>query len=651
MSYSPNTFSRWSFKITDIIPANKKNIWINDNYKLQNTNDIDEFTEIMNRTIDTFPLSKSYFNWWTDSNVINRAFPLLSGKSEKLLSKIKDAQNDIEFMHRDIKSKNYGLKRDTSFLEVVKALYNYSNSLFVEQRQKAVGYKTRRPRVRVRKSGGIDSGRGPDKREHFIRARKSNKYKFTNFVLKGSMATLPKHLPGKQWHKFKLHSSSIEHSGDLIEYDIIQVPMVSQNKKFHGLACRGYSVFTGSVFNSCWSWILDVLDYKSVNKNGLKTSDISDDIKTKLAGFTNDLNDTPTANKYLYDINNYLLSTNTANVPTAKQLRELSALQNVLSCAIENCVNLKNENICVLEHVKNIEEHVEDVEVIGMLEPLMNNMSGCDATKAFVLNTSTTGTHWRNFMFYKTDTNYAMITSNSLKYTKYEQETVDSSVRFFRVYITATGLLKIQSEFPIIISSLTTMRRIVNQIDCETDDFWQMIGDTMNECMSYSDEFQASASEMTQIQTKIRSIMNIEINTGMRTSKRIRLKLHQQQNLIITIPSSKYISIYNELNEVHQKIFLNSCLYQIKDRVSRNIDMAQIEVASKSLFADDSDCVINTFRNLCNHINNLSSLQDSTFSIDDTEQLNSLHEDIKHTVKLLRKIAYAEGFAALNSFV
>ena len=151
-------------------------MWLTYNWQLENTKDSAHFEHLIQKIITEFPHTKNYFKFWLSEAIAHRAFPALTKIPKHLFEVIWRHTNDLEWMHKDIQAKNYGITKNSSVDEVIQSLFRYSNSLYEAEEKALQGVKVVRKRYRSNKTGD-ESTRGPDTAFQLTRPNKHNIFK------------------------------------------------------------------------------------------------------------------------------------------------------------------------------------------------------------------------------------------------------------------------------------------------------------------------------------------------------------------------------------------------------------------------------------------------------------------------------------------
>lgn len=168
-----------------MIPPNKKDFWIKLNWALDKAKTVEKFTETINTILSEFPLTTNYFQFWLKASVISRAFPAMCKIPPKLTNIIRRDTCDIEWMHGDMKNKNYGFNKNSSVDEVITSLFRYCSSLYAAEHKALCGVKTNRKRYRKNETGDT-STKGPEKKSQMTKSVILKKFNFIKTNLKSS---------------------------------------------------------------------------------------------------------------------------------------------------------------------------------------------------------------------------------------------------------------------------------------------------------------------------------------------------------------------------------------------------------------------------------------------------------------------------------
>ena len=153
--------------LPSVIPTHQRDLFIQYNRQLDTIADAEQFGNFVTMIVTKLPKTANYYSYWTSPTIINRAYPRLS-RSDEAIEHIKNHQQDIEWMHHDLKQLNWGLKKNCSLEEAIMAAFHYTNSAFRQESMTARGYLTQRRKFRKITSGSIEDGRGPDRQHQFI---------------------------------------------------------------------------------------------------------------------------------------------------------------------------------------------------------------------------------------------------------------------------------------------------------------------------------------------------------------------------------------------------------------------------------------------------------------------------------------------------
>eukprot|EP01083_Nonionella_stella_P067545 178725_1 len=221
-----------------VVPHDKKELFFALYNRLDSESSMDRFFDLVKQIVTHFPRLKKYFEYWCHRSVILRAWPMLSGKKEELLNAVATHQQDIEWLHSNIKACCPVLKKNTNVDEVSKCCIIYTNNVFLQERMEAIGYKTQKNKRKYRKKkvGGVQDGRGYDKLSQFVNVDPRVKLlrgrgdKFNNILLNKKIQTMQKAAKARACHKFKVYSTSLHDIEciDTVKLNIVSWPVVKQ---------------------------------------------------------------------------------------------------------------------------------------------------------------------------------------------------------------------------------------------------------------------------------------------------------------------------------------------------------------------------------------------------------------------------------------
>eukprot|EP01083_Nonionella_stella_P318565 1165144_1 len=177
-------------------------------------------------------------------------------------------------------------------------------------------------------------------------------------------------------------------------------------------------------------------------------------------------------------------------IPSKSDLDNLRGVNNMWSQQLEDFVRYKEYNIIVLDHLNQYRKHIEDVDIIHRFFGIpCDNMRLHNNTGPFIMNTTRQGSHWIPAVLCRaTESNGSNNNNNPTLCVKL-------CLKYFDTFAKCIGFLDDEAFKTNILNSFLELRKKIGAIDPRKDDFWQTIGDDMNQVINDPEHWKRQARE------------------------------------------------------------------------------------------------------------------------------------------------------------
>eukprot|EP01083_Nonionella_stella_P269233 910740_1 len=315
------------------------------------------------------------------------------------------------------------------------------------------------------------------------------------------------------------------------------------------------------------------------------------------------------------------------------------------SDALEDCVRYKEELhlITVLDHLNQYIKHIEDVDICERFFGIeWDKMCVDDTTGAFIMNTAPGGVHWIPAILCRATEpsdgpqRFTFYTCDSMGYNHDPALCIKLCLKYFNTFTKCIGFLVDEPFKTYVLNPFHHMRKKIGEIDPRLDDFWQLIGDDMNQIINDPVNWRRMVMES-----------NINISSDDIDDLRSKIGMISGGN---TIPFNLYAEKYHALDHAFQEVIKEKCLHMIQTRQMFDSSRFASTLESNTHMAEDkraliADCV----KEMHDLVMNLPYLYDSQLaeSFQMIERIDKINRKTKRVVRALRKYAFARGWSIL----
>eukprot|EP01084_Bolivina_argentea_P126425 223859_1 len=647
-------------KIAIVIPPTQRSIFLSMFHKLDTISDAEIFGKLIDNIIKKFPKLKKYFSYWLSPAVIKRAYPKLTGKSDDLIACIKHHQQDVEWMHHNVKDINPCWNDNTNVEEITKTCLRWANSVFKQERMTAIGYKTVRPNYSKKKSGGVYDGRGYDKQSQYInyRSNSTSKEKFVNVILSENIKTLKSANKGKSCHKFKLNVSAIhsiiveDEQTEECLLGLTSIPMPKQPNA----ECGVYGGFAENQLKpketDVQVFLTGVCDNITDIKKKGNGADFKEDFLLSTASITESLNNKRALKTYVIGANNIVRDTGAT--PNSNG----SYIQWISSSGLQTIQLHNHQSYIVLDHPNHIIKQLEDAGTQDILKQIYDKIEQNGNSGFIMTNTSMNGIHWKTFYFMKTTSMIMGLTQEPTGYNSRDTETISIGMKLLECIINGAGMASNVYLKDAICSPFMTIRRGLELLTPHSDKLQDSFTSEIIQCINdkWRDEWREQINELNNTCMKITDDPVRLLVDQICQSILPLLQLSDDEKLRLSdlSPSSRGVNLgriramaaFNLLSEPEQT-FITNIIIARNIKSIQQINLIQTASACSMVFNDNTfnDFVKDASDYMLNM--NANKLNDLALCSDTLSELNKAIEAI--TIKI-RKKAYEYGWNIVCSF-